>query len=60
MAEATLVIDVICGQVVDADFVKYHSDYEGERYFFCCEHCKATFDRDPEHFVRTQAYGPYH
>ncbi len=60
MAEATLVIDLVCGQVVDADFTKHHSDYDGGRYFFCCEHCQATFDLEPERYVRSQRHGPYH
>lgn len=60
MAEARLVFDLVCGQVVDADIVEHRSDYEGERYYFCCEHCKATFDRNPKLYVRTQAHGPFH
>lgn len=27
------------------------SEYKGQIYYFCCESCKAAFDRDPERFI---------
>lgn len=29
------------------------STYKGKKYFFCCESCKPTFDKDPQKYVKT-------
>ena len=34
------------------------SDYEGEKYHFCSDHCKTIFDDEPEKYV--QAWLPVH
>ena len=26
-------------------------DYQGQRYYFCCEHCPVKFKKDPEKFI---------
>ena len=60
MKEATLVIDLVCGQIIDADAAEHHSDYDSERYFFCCELCQEAFDANPKLYIRAQDRGPFH
>ena len=38
-------IDPICGMKVDPATAKYSSEFEGRTIYFCCLHCKETFDR---------------
>jgi xanthine dehydrogenase accessory factor len=38
-------IDPICGMKVDPATAKYSSEFEGRTIYFCCLHCKQTFDR---------------
>ena len=38
-------IDPICGMAVDPRTAKYQSVFEGKTIYFCCLHCKETFDR---------------
>lgn len=28
------------------------SEYKGQTYYFCCESCKAAFDKAPEQFIK--------
>jgi YHS domain-containing protein len=42
MTEAT---DPIRGMVVDIASAKYRSESSGQTVYFCCLHCKETFDR---------------
>lgn len=58
--EASLVLDPVCGQVVDADFVAHASEYKGKRYSFCCEQCQASFDAEPQRYLEARDRGPYH
>ncbi len=43
--------DPVCHMDVDEEPDTPRSTYKGKTYYFCCEHCKETFDRDPEKFV---------
>ncbi|MHA1722587.1 MAG: YHS domain-containing protein [Candidatus Baldrarchaeia archaeon] len=45
--------DPVCGMMVDEKTAKYKSEYEGKIYYFCCEHCKKTFERNPSKFVKS-------
>jgi YHS domain-containing protein len=41
------IIQVVCpitGRPIDKNF---HSDYKGDRIYFCCGNCKAEFDKNP-------------
>jgi hypothetical protein len=40
--------DPVCGMTVDRNAGKPTSIHAGRTYFFCGEHCKHTFDTDPE------------
>ena len=48
-AESGTLKDVVCGMDVSIDS-PYHSRYEGEDFYFCCEHCLNTFKGNPEHY----------
>ncbi|MDO8673297.1 MAG: YHS domain-containing protein [Dehalococcoidia bacterium] len=32
----------------------------GQKYYFCCDGCKATFEKDPANFVGKQSAEPSH
>jgi phenol hydroxylase P3 protein len=43
----------------DASKIAYReSDYQGDKYHFCSDHCKEIFDDEPEKFV--QSWLPVH
>jgi len=39
--------DPICGMLVDSVTAKHRSEFAGQTVYFCCRHCKETFDQDP-------------
>lgn len=41
--------DPVCGMKVDEKGAR--SEYGGKTYYFCCEGCKRSFDREPEKYV---------
>jgi xanthine dehydrogenase accessory factor len=45
----TEALDPICGMRVEIAKAKHRSEAWGRAFYFCCRHCKETFDRDPEH-----------
>lgn len=47
--------DPVCGMDVNPDQAEGKSEHNGKTYYFCCEHCKETFDRSPEQYVRRSA-----
>jgi xanthine dehydrogenase accessory factor len=42
--------DPVCGMVVQVNNAKYTSVFNDKTVYFCCLHCKATFDRSPESY----------
>ncbi len=43
--------DIVCGMDVDERKAAAKSEYRGQTYSFCSEHCKTAFDRDPEKYL---------
>jgi YHS domain-containing protein len=44
------IVQEVCpltGKPIDKIF---HSDYKGDRIYFCCGNCKATFDKNPDKY----------
>ena len=39
-------VDPICGMSVDVATAEYRSERAGRPVYFCCAHCKTTFDRE--------------
>jgi xanthine dehydrogenase accessory factor len=46
-----IAIDPICEMEVEIATAKYHSQYEGLNYYFCCAGCKRTFEGNPPAYV---------
>lgn len=51
VATPTEGIDPICGMSVEIATARYQSDVGGRITYFCCLHCKETFDRDPGRYL---------
>jgi YHS domain-containing protein len=34
------------------DKAKFKAEYKGKTYYFCCEKCKALFEKDPEKLLK--------
>jgi xanthine dehydrogenase accessory factor len=43
--------DPICGMTVTVAGARHSAEHEGRRYYFCCEHCQRTFERDPHRYA---------
>ena len=50
LSKSKTAIDPICKMTVDTT-TALHSDFKGQRYFFCSSHCKITFDANPARYV---------
>jgi len=46
--QAATVTDPVCGMQIDPAKAANKSDYKGKTYYFCSDHCKTTFDDNPE------------
>jgi YHS domain-containing protein len=50
-----MIDDPVCGEPVDEKKAPATSLFDGERYVFCGQKCKDTFDEDPERYaIQTQ------
>jgi YHS domain-containing protein len=49
------VADPVCGMVVDESQAKT-LEYEGQTFYFCSDHCKGTFEADPERYASASAH----
>ncbi len=47
-----MVKDPVCGMEIDETKASAKSEYQGKIYYFCSEHCKMSFDREPEKYVK--------
>ncbi|MEW5849351.1 MAG: YHS domain-containing protein [Myxococcota bacterium] len=45
--------DPVCGMSVD-EHMAQKGVFEGTTYFFCSNHCRKTFDRDPKKYTQPQ------
>jgi xanthine dehydrogenase accessory factor len=52
LAEAT---DPICGMTVEVATARHQSDWAGRSVYFCCRHCKETFDAEPARYAAALA-----
>ncbi|MCE5193814.1 MAG: YHS domain-containing protein [Candidatus Cryosericum sp.] len=44
-------IDPVCGMVVKEGTGKPTLEYKGITYYFCGDHCKDAFEKDPEKYL---------
>ncbi len=47
--------DVVCGMTVDPKTAEVKSEHEGKTYYFCCDGCKDSFEKDPGKYAGAQA-----
>ena len=40
------------GKNINKDTAKFKAEYNGKTYYFCCEKCKAAFEKDPEKYLK--------
>jgi YHS domain-containing protein len=44
--------DVVCGMQIEPSKAAGTSDYQGKKYYFCSNSCKAKFDANPAQFAK--------
>ena len=44
--------DPVCGMKVDPGKPGATAEHAGKKYFFCCSHCAAKFQADPEKYLQ--------
>jgi xanthine dehydrogenase accessory factor len=54
-AETGMAIDPVCGMSVERAHAEYRSEYQGQRYYFCCAGCQHSFEKSPERYVTMEA-----
>jgi Cu(I)/Ag(I) efflux system membrane fusion protein len=47
--------DPVCGMEVEPDKSTPKSEYRGKTYYFCSDHCKREFDKNPAKFLDKNA-----
>lgn len=47
--------DPVCGMQVETAHAPARLEQHGQRIYFCSEHCKERFERDPDHYLGTPA-----
>ncbi len=47
--------DPVCGMDVDPASAKYHLDYSGKTYYFCCGGCLEKFRANPERYLNPKS-----
>jgi xanthine dehydrogenase accessory factor len=47
--------DPICGMTVGVATARHQSDWAGRSVYFCCRHCKETFDAEPARYAAALA-----
>jgi len=48
-------IDPVCGMSVVTAGAEHRSEYLGQAYYFCCAHCRHSFDKEPEKYLQARA-----
>lgn len=46
-----LFINPVCGIPVEKSTAKHIIEYEGENYYFCCDGCKVSFEKEPQKYT---------
>jgi xanthine dehydrogenase accessory factor len=54
-AAVTEATDPICGMLVEIGTARYQSQTADRTIYFCCLHCKETFDQDPTRYLAAPA-----
>jgi xanthine dehydrogenase accessory factor len=48
---APTAIDPVCGMTVEIATARYTADYQGQQFFFCCDGCRRSFEKEPAQYV---------
>jgi Cu+-exporting ATPase len=51
----TNTVDPVCGMTVAPETAAASREVDGTRYYFCSAHCAASFDADPQRYIRASA-----
>jgi xanthine dehydrogenase accessory factor len=43
--------DPVCQMEVEIAAARHTAEYEGATYYFCCPHCKRSFEKDPARYL---------
>lgn len=47
---AITALDPVCGMAVEIATARHSAVHDGRTFHFCCSHCKAAFEREPERY----------
>ena len=48
---SSVFINPVCNIPVEKSTAKHVIEYEGENYYFCCDGCKVTFEKEPAKYA---------
>ncbi len=54
-----MVKDPVCGMMVDPDAAAAKVEYDGDTYYFCCPHCAAKFEAEPQVYLEGEEAKPH-
>ncbi len=49
--QSSTFVDPICGMKVTPDGSTPRASYQGRAYYFCCAHCRQTFEKNPAQYA---------
>lgn len=47
-------IDPVCNMTVTVKGARYHTEYEGQTYYFCCPACRKLFQNNPQEYLKVK------
>jgi xanthine dehydrogenase accessory factor len=47
-------IDPVCDMTVTVKGARYHTEHEGQTYYFCCPACRKLFQNDPDKYLKVK------
>jgi len=51
VAEPLTAIDPICQMTVTIADARYTAEHDGQRFYFCCQGCQRTFEKEPQRYA---------
>jgi YHS domain-containing protein len=48
----------VSNKVIAKDAMNIKTEYKGKTYYFCCEGCKAKFEKNPEKYAKSCSHKP--
>lgn len=55
-----MAVDPVCGMEVDENSPAATYEYKGKTYYFCAPGCKASFEKDPEKYLKSSGGSEHH